>query len=185
MHSDSLTPPLDCGLTCKPKYTDQQCFSAFLAGRPDLDNATSPERISGSKLFRLYMTVEVPQWALLDPVNEFPSARVLNTTGWTGDLDKIIIFHFLHGDSEVNQDHGAYGWNARHGFMNTSRPILDIFYDQKDEVIYKTPVAPHKVSPDIREALMLSRRSERPREMLHCGVLELNEYTPGRESPDG
>eukprot|EP00439_Symbiodinium_sp_Y106_P033988 s2953_g4.t1 len=49
-------------------YThDQQAFSAFLAGRPDEDNATSPESISSSKLFKMYLRPRVPRWALLDP----------------------------------------------------------------------------------------------------------------------
>ncbi|CAK9075648.1 Hypothetical protein SCF082_LOCUS36614 [Durusdinium trenchii] len=140
-------------------YThDQQAFSAFLAGRPDEDNSTSPESISSSKLFKLYLEPVVPRWALLDPVNEFVSARVLNTTGWTGTMEKLVIFHFLHGDSEVNRDHTAYGWNAHSGFdggtglvpngsaeepyewnsrqtgfCRTSLPLLDVFYNQSDD----------------------------------------------------
>eukprot|EP00435_Cladocopium_sp_Y103_P001270 s3966_g1.t1 len=52
-------------------YThDQQAFSAFLANRPDEDNATTPEAISSSKLFKLYLNPVVPKWALLDPINE-------------------------------------------------------------------------------------------------------------------
>merc|ERR1712083_84774 len=128
-------------------YThDQQTFSAFLAGRPDEDNATTPEKISGSKLFRFYMRTDVPRWALLDPVTEFASARVLNTTGWTGNMDDMIIFHFLHGDSEINRGHGAYGWNAAHGFMNTSRALLDIFYNQSATRVYTDPAPPHQFS---------------------------------------
>lgn len=168
-------------------YThDQQAFSAFLGYRADEDNATSPERISGSKLFRLYMEPEVPRWALLDPVTEFATARVLNTTGWTGDLSRMVIFHFLHGDSEVNRDHQAYGWNVHSGYANaTEQPLLDIFYNQTDERLYTEATAPQELSEPVREALMASRRPSRPKEMLHCGVLQLNEYTPGRMNPDG
>lgn len=166
-------------------YThDQQAFSAFLAGRRDEDNATTPERISSSKLFNMYLKTEVPRWALLDPVVEFASARVLNTTGWTGNLDDMVIFHFLHGDSEVNRDHNAYGWNARFGF-GTNRALLDIFYNQSDERIYTEAAPPYELSSEIREALLASRRPERPAEMLHCGVLQLNAYSPGRMNADG
>eukprot|EP00928_Gymnodinium_smaydae_P079346 TRINITY_DN63303_c0_g1_i1.p1 TRINITY_DN63303_c0_g1~~TRINITY_DN63303_c0_g1_i1.p1 ORF type:complete len:676 (+),score=80.47 TRINITY_DN63303_c0_g1_i1:93-2120(+) len=166
-------------------YThDQQAFSAFLAGRPDEDNATTPERIASSKLFRLYLHPEVPRWALLDPVVQFASARVLNTTGWTGDLSDMFIFHFLHGDSEVNRGHSAYGWNARHGFL-ADRAILDVFYNQSDEDVYNKADPPHEQNAEIRDVLLSSRRKERPSEMLHCGVLQLNEYSPGRMSPDG
>lgn len=171
-------------------YThDQQAFSAFLAGRPDEDNATTPERISSKKLFLLYLHPEVPRWALLDPVVEFASARVLNTTGWTGEMEDMFIFHFLHGDSEVNRGHSAYGWNAASGFTGGASPtraLLDIFYGDENDAIYVEATRPvFQVSASIRQALLASRRPERPREMLHCGVLQLNPYSPGRMSPDG
>jgi len=173
-------------------YThDQQSFSAFLAARPDEDQATSPEKISSSKLFRLYMDPAVPRWALLDPSTEFPSARVLNTTGWTGDLENIYIYHFLHGDSELNRGHTATGWNTKSGFSGgatADQALLDIFYAQPDEAIYTDASVPvYERSPAIRDALMASWRPERPTpsEMLHCGVLVLNEYTPGRMNADG
>lgn len=168
-------------------YThDQQAFSAFLANRPDEDNATTPEAISSSKLFKLYLNPVVPKWALLDPINEFVSARVLNTTGWTGTLDKLVIFHFLHGDSEVNRDHSAYGWNAQSGFNGgTSKPLLDVFYNQTDDEVYRTALKPTQFNNELQQALLASRRAVRPKEMLHCGVLQLNPYSPGRESADG
>ncbi|CAK9075510.1 Hypothetical protein SCF082_LOCUS36575 [Durusdinium trenchii] len=168
-------------------YThDQQAFSAFLAGRPDEDNSTSPESISSSKLFKLYLEPVVPRWALLDPVNEFVSARVLNTTGWTGTMEKLVIFHFLHGDSEVNRDHTAYGWNAHSGFDGgTSLPLLDVFYNQSDDQVYREPLRPKQFNKVLQQALLASRRTERPKDMLHCGVLQLNPYSPGRQSADG
>ena len=82
-------------------YThDQKTFSAFLG--IDLENKTTPETVSRERLFSRYMNLTQPPWGLLDPVTEFVSARVLNTTGWTGNVEDIVIFHFLHGDSEIN-----------------------------------------------------------------------------------
>merc|ERR1712129_580056 len=124
-----------------------------------------------------------------DPVTKFPSARVLNTTGWTGNIEEMYIFHFLHGDSEVNRGHHAYGWNSKHGFTGgatETRAILDIFYNQSEELIYTDASLPvYERSSEIREVLQASWRDERPKEMLHCGVLQLNPYTPGRMSADG
>ena len=37
-------------------------------------------------------------------------------------MEKVVIFHFLHGDSEINRDHGAYGWNAKYGGYTDSDP---------------------------------------------------------------
>merc|ERR1712187_829992 len=105
-----------------------------------MGNFTRPERISSQKLFKLYLKPEVPRWALLDPVVGFASARVLNTTGWTGNLEDLYIFHLLHGDSEVNRGHTAYGWNAASGFSggaDDARALMDIFYGQADERIYR------------------------------------------------
>merc|ERR1712118_177762 len=130
-------------------YThDQQTFSAFLAGRPDVDGVTTPESVSSSKLFQKYLKIDVPRWAVLDPVNEYVSARVLNTTGWTGELDRIVLFHFLHGDSEVNRDHTAHGWNSKSGFA-TAVPLLDIFYNDSDDRVYTEPGRPYDVSESI------------------------------------
>lgn len=131
----------------------------------------------------------MPRWALLDPVAEFVSARVLNTTVWTGNLEDMYIFHFLHGDSEVNRGHNAYRWNTRFGFTGGAtegRALLDIFYNQSDDGIYTEALPPvYERSAELWEALLASRRPERPHEMLHCGVLQLNPYSPGRMNADG
>eukprot|EP00747_Dinoflagellata_sp_TGD_P054855 gnl/TRDRNA2_/TRDRNA2_149233_c0_seq1.p1 gnl/TRDRNA2_/TRDRNA2_149233_c0~~gnl/TRDRNA2_/TRDRNA2_149233_c0_seq1.p1 ORF type:complete len:367 (+),score=33.84 gnl/TRDRNA2_/TRDRNA2_149233_c0_seq1:32-1102(+) len=156
-------------------YThDQQAFSAFLGGRPDEDNVTRPEQISSSKLFKTYLEpkLHVPRWALLDPVNEFVSAHVLNTTGWTGDLERMAIFHFLHGDSEINRGHKAHGWSTRFGIGNTSKPLLDIFYNQSDDALYSEAGPPYTRNAEIRDALLTSRRVARPSELVHCGVVQ-------------
>eukprot|EP00913_Durusdinium_trenchii_P029473 g27626.t1 len=171
-------------------YThDQQAFSAFLAGRPDEDNSTSPESISSSKLFKLYLEPVVPRWALLDPVNEFVSARVLNTTGWTGTMEKLVIFHFLHGDSEVNRDHTAYGWNAHSGFDGGTGLARQMGLKAEEShcivEVYREPLRPKQFNKVLQQALLASRRTERPKDMLHCGVLQLNPYSPGRQSADG
>lgn len=104
----------------------------------------------------------------------------------SGDRDKMIVFHFLHGDSEVNRDHTAYGWNAQSGYSGgTALPLLDIFYNQTDTRVYTEPLKPSEFNLELQQALMASRRPFRPKEMLHCGVLQLNPYSPGRQSADG
>lgn len=118
-----------------------------------MDNLTTPEAISSDKLFKKYLTIEVPRWALLDPVTQFVSARVLNTTGWTGNVEDMVIFHFLHGDSEINKNHEAHGWNVKHGGFVTvaNKSILDIFYNQSDERLYRTNARPYALNEEVRE----------------------------------
>lgn len=53
--------------------------------------------------------------------------------------EDMFIFHFLHGDSEVNRGHSAYGWNAASGFTGGASPtraLLDIFYGDENDAIY-------------------------------------------------
>lgn len=189
MSTDACTSWLRLMLSWFYEHTfehDQQTFSAFLAPRADVDNATSPESVSSSKLFQQYLDIQPPPWALLDPVTAVISARVLNTTGWTGDAKDVVIFHFLHGDSEINRAHAAHGWNARHGERDAQKAsLLDIFYGQDDDELYTKPGRPPGWSAPIEEALAESWRPFRPKELLHCGAVPLNRHTPGREDAHG
>eukprot|EP00971_Amphidinium_carterae_P119963 2376094-Amphidinium_carterae.1 len=156
---------------------DQQAFSAFLGWREDVDNVTRPEKISSLTVFIRYMRPVVPRWALLDPVNEFVSAHVLNTTGWTGDAQDVFIFHFLHGGSELNGQHSANSWIEDHQFVNLSRSLMDVFYNQSGEAtkIYESgqQQPAFEQSSQIRQALLASRRPARPSPLLHCGPYTL------------
>ena len=42
----------------------------------------------------------------------------VQSAGWTGSMNDIYVLHFLHGDSEVNRDHTAHGWNQLSGYAN-------------------------------------------------------------------
>eukprot|EP00400_MALV-I_sp_L67-5_P000685 gene685-575_t len=166
-------------------YThDQQTFSAFLAPKPDKGQTTTPEEVCKEQKFLNYFNFMPPDWAVLDPVSQYIHARVLNTTGWSGNIQDIVIFHLLHGDSELNTEHRGRQWNTKSGgFADPNAPLMDIFYSGPDKY-YTSNISPYE-SPELENATMRSWREERPSEMLHCGPLKLNPSRPGYESPDG
>eukprot|EP00439_Symbiodinium_sp_Y106_P081008 s632_g19.t3 len=148
-----------------PYEHDQKAFSAFLrAGeRVAFENElpVAPE--------------QVPKWDFLDPETEFVSARHVDVAGWTGDADKIIAFHLLHGDSDDADASRQFA--ARHGLGIGYEPLLDLFFNRTDfPELYKTPVLPHRLSSELRDALWRSRwPTPRPKSPARC-----NETVPMR-----
>ncbi|CAE7237959.1 unnamed protein product, partial [Symbiodinium pilosum] len=53
----------------------------------------------------------VPRWAFLDSVNSFATSTVYDATqqGWTGDMEKIVIYHFLDGLGGVDPEIAVTG----------------------------------------------------------------------------
>eukprot|EP00439_Symbiodinium_sp_Y106_P081092 s632_g19.t12 len=162
-----------------PYEHDQKAFSAFLrAGeRVAFENElpVAPE--------------QVPKWDFLDPETEFVSARHVDVAGWTGDADKIIAFHLLHGDAYRSQAmlrrcdrdsddaDASRQFAARHGLGIGYEPLLDLFFNRTDfPELYKTPVLPHRLSSELRDALWRSRwPTPRPKSPARC-----NETVPMR-----
>ncbi|CAE7713149.1 LIP5 [Symbiodinium necroappetens] len=69
-----------------PYEHDQKTFSAFL-------NYT--ERVSKDDLD----LPQIPLWDTLDPINQFVTPDTFEGNGWTGDLENIVIYHFLNGEA--------------------------------------------------------------------------------------
>ncbi|CAE8655795.1 unnamed protein product [Polarella glacialis] len=148
-----------------PYEHDQKAFSAFLR---------AGERVAFDH--ELTVPVElVPAWSFLDPETEFVSARHVDMAGWTGDPDNIVAFHMLHGDSD--DTHASRQFAARNGLGVGYTPLLDLFFNQTElPELYTTPVLPHRISEELREALMRSRwPSPRPTSPGRC-----NETVPMR-----
>ncbi len=72
-----------------PYEHDQKCFSGWL-------NYTEP--ISFTPLPR---SGPLPRWDTLDPIKRFVTAAVVEGNGWMADSwEEVVMFHFLHGDSD-------------------------------------------------------------------------------------
>jgi len=148
-----------------PYEHDQKAFSAFLR---------AGERVAFEHELPI-APESVPMWAFLDPETEFVSARHVDVAGWTGNPDRIVAFHLLHGDSD--DAHASRQFAARFGLGVGYTPLLDTFFNQTElPELYNTSVLPHHVSPVLKEALWRSRwPSPRPSTPGRC-----NETVPMR-----
>ncbi|CAD7956903.1 unnamed protein product [Amoebophrya sp. A25] len=74
-----------------PYEHDQKCFSAYL-------NFTEPITM---KWWQLPRSGPLPRWSTLDPREHFITAAVVEGNGWmASSWRQIVLFHFLHGDSD-------------------------------------------------------------------------------------
>lgn len=102
------------------------------------------------------------------------SARHVDVAGWTGDADKIVAFHMLHGDSETS--YASQQFAKRNDLGAGYAELLDLFFNQTQiPELYSTPVLPHHASQELKEALWRSRWPTRPLRRNKC-----NETVPMR-----
>eukprot|EP00435_Cladocopium_sp_Y103_P051239 s554_g15.t2 len=117
-----------------PYEHDQKTFSAFL-------NYT--EKVTQDPLD----LPEIPPWDTLDPINQFVTPDIFEGNGWMGDLDKIIIYHFLNGESDTGSGLDPSGnWRKEYGRFTSDNEtcegkscntggkvtLMDLFYGQTD-----------------------------------------------------
>jgi len=80
-----------------PFEEDQKSLSAFLNASERNSMDTFPSKI--------------PNWATLDPVKQFVTVGKFADTGWIAnendDFEEMIMFHFLHGESETSFANGG------------------------------------------------------------------------------
>eukprot|EP00913_Durusdinium_trenchii_P019970 g18769.t1 len=88
-------------------------------------------------------TVEaLPRWGFLDSLNAFVTSSIYGeATGWTGDEDRIVIYHYLDGTGAVDPA------IAVRGYVN----LFDLFY-ANDKLNLSDPVTPlYLQEPLLRE----------------------------------
>ncbi|CAE7944765.1 unnamed protein product [Symbiodinium sp. KB8] len=93
----------------------------------------------------------VPRWGFLESLNLFVTSTVYNgdVQGWTGDIDKIIIFHFLDSTGDVNHEFALKG-----GYVN----LFDAFYDNPQLNLSDVDKPLYEQDHQIRALLMESRQ---------------------------
>jgi len=157
-----------------PYEHDQKTFSAFL-------NYT--ERVAQDPLD----LPEIPPWETLDPINQFVTPDIFEGNGWMGDLDKILIYHFLNGESDTGSGLDPSGqWRKEFGRFTSDNEtcegkscntggkvtLMDLFYGQPDEELYTTPMPAYE-NEAIRAALLSSKKAFRSSRLLGlpCGPM--------------
>ena len=93
----------------------------------------------------------VPRWGFLESLNLFVTSTVYNgdVQGWTGDIDKIIIFHFLDSTGDVNPEFALKG-----GYVN----LFDAFYDYPELNLSDVDKPLYEQDHQVRALLMESRQ---------------------------
>ena len=153
-----------------PYEHDQKCFAHWL---------DHTERVTFRPLPR--STPDVPKWALLESVEKFVTAAVVEGNGWMSDSwQNIVLFHWLHGDSDSAGASGDWlktsdvykryhesveGPSGEGGIMPPHFTMMDVFFG--DDPVLSTDEM--KV-----RALEASRQFERKvllTEDQHCGVI--------------
>ncbi|CAE8613206.1 unnamed protein product, partial [Polarella glacialis] len=162
-----------------PYEHDQKTFSAFL----DYTETVSSRPLD---------LPTIPAWDTLDPINQFVTPDTFEGNGWSGDVDRILIYHFLNGESDKGSSLDASGtWTREHGHYTEEGgaspgdckadmanckdgrvSLMDLFYGQEDEDLYRTPKPAHE-NLAIRRALLAARKDVRRTDLLGkpCGPM--------------
>ena len=151
-----------------PYEHDQKTVAAWLQWR---------ETVSGD--WTQQPGVPIPRWGILDAVNAFVTPAVLEGNGWSGDLDKIIVYHFLNGESDFGSRIDlSKDWMDKYSINVSdvaSRDLLDVFYNQTDDRIYDTAVPPYELIDELRAVTLASRKTTRRTDLFgkQCGPMNL------------
>eukprot|EP00415_Alexandrium_ostenfeldii_P001831 UN1831 len=132
-----------------PYEFSQKAFSAFLL----VENVTrEPYRLP---------ILKVPRWNHLDPANGFVTSTVYNpeVEGWTGDIDKIIVYHFLDGTGGVDPTRAVAGQYTN---------LYDLFYANPALNLSDVSVPLWKQDEMVERALFWSRRPKLPGRLHPC-----------------
>eukprot|EP00927_Polykrikos_kofoidii_P060010 TRINITY_DN55090_c0_g1_i1.p1 TRINITY_DN55090_c0_g1~~TRINITY_DN55090_c0_g1_i1.p1 ORF type:complete len:705 (-),score=59.15 TRINITY_DN55090_c0_g1_i1:49-2163(-) len=162
-----------------PYEHDQKTFSAFLK---------HTETVSHEALD----LPAIPPWDTLDAINEFVTPDTYEGNGWSGDIENIVIYHFLNGESDTGSDLDPSGtWMRGFGHFDadgTGPPpcrtkgddchvvekvsLMDLIYSLDDEDLFTTPKLGHE-NELLRRNIMSSRKATRRTDLLGkpCGPL--------------
>merc|ERR1712151_1387033 len=137
-----------------PYEFSQKAFSAFL----------KHEQATDDRFFPLPLQ-KVPRWNVLEPMNAYVTSAVYNlgVEGWTGDLDRIVVFHFLDGTGGVDPERAIEG-----RYLN----LYDLFYDNP-RLDLKDVGRPLWLQDDrVERVLLRSRLQSPPTELIPCMLMD-------------
>lgn len=111
----------------------------------------------------------VPRWGFLDSANSFATSTVYDASlqGWTGDLQKILIYHFLDGLGAVDPELAVTGEYTDLFTLFYQNPLLNLGDTQ-------TPL--HEQDASVRKQLLFTRQPAPPSQLQACGHYETSAY---------
>lgn len=132
-----------------PYEFSQKAFSAFLG----VENVSEvPAWLPLGKL---------PTWSTLEYLNQFVTSTVYNpeVEGWTGNIDDIVIYHFLDGTGGVDTSRAVAGQYINLYDLFFSNPSLDL----------GDPSRPlWEQDQRVEAALLRSRQPSPPKKLYPC-----------------
>eukprot|EP00930_Biecheleria_cincta_P081535 TRINITY_DN7060_c0_g1_i1.p1 TRINITY_DN7060_c0_g1~~TRINITY_DN7060_c0_g1_i1.p1 ORF type:complete len:729 (+),score=113.78 TRINITY_DN7060_c0_g1_i1:141-2327(+) len=107
----------------------------------------------------------VPRWAFLDSANSFVTSTIYSKElqGWTGELENIIIYHFLDGAGGVEQNYAVEG-----RYVN----LFELFYDNSKLNLDDIRLPLYEQDEEVRQQLMSTRQETAPVELRACSAIE-------------
>ena len=111
----------------------------------------------------------VPRWGFLDSANSFATSTVYDASlqGWTGDLQKILIYHFLDGLGAVDPELAVTGEYTDLFTLFYQNPLLNLGDTQ-------TPL--YEQDARVRKQLLFTRQPTPPSQLQACGHYETSAY---------
>ncbi|CAL1149766.1 unnamed protein product, partial [Cladocopium goreaui] len=111
---------------------------------------------------------QLPHWGLLDPQNAFVTSKVYSSNGvhfegWTGDLEEIVVFHFLDGSGSVEQNNSIRGY----------KDLFEVFLSNPKVNLSDTRIPLYDQDPVVRSELLWSRHDAAPQELLKCRLVNM------------
>jgi len=120
-------------------------------------------------------TDKVPPWRVLDPTNAFVTSVVYNrgVEGWTGNLEDMVIYHFLDGTGGVDAGKAEAG-----RYVN----LYDLFYANPSLDLANAVVPLWVQDPEVERHLLSTRLPGPPTSLQPCALLPPDEKELGKVS---
>lgn len=108
--------------------------------------------------------IAVPRWGILDRYTQFVTSMVYSpeTEGWTGDMDDILIYHFLDGTGGVDKARAVSG-----EYLN----LYDLFYANDALNLSDTLTPLWRQDARVELSLWRSWKPNPPDALLPCMLL--------------
>jgi len=140
-----------------PYEFSQKAFSAFL-------EVESVSNLKRATKVELYDIKKMPRWKPLDSLNKFVTSIVYNPAveGWTGNMEDIVIYHFLDGNGGANAATAVAG-----KYVN----LFEAFYSNSNLDLADLSRPLWEQDEDVKHILLQSRNPGPPAEIMGCYLL--------------
>lgn len=110
----------------------------------------------------------LPRWTFLESTNQFVTSSVYGQAaqGWTGNIDRIVIFHFLDGIGGVDES------SVQGQYVN----LYDLFYKNPSLNLSDTSRPLWEQDEGVRRQLLRSRQLAIPNFVPPCTAIEFEAW---------